>query len=127
MEITEALTIAKSWVGRSHREMDCEQLVVEFHRLLGVEMGGLYAGLFKGLFRTVFDPLPGDVVPICNHRLYVMTHGAIYLGDQEVLHSFEDAGVVILPLTREPWFSRIACERLPNGSFGRRGFLRLRT
>lgn len=125
-----AIAVAMSWVGRSHAEMDCEQLIVEYHRLIGVHLTGLYAGLFKGLFRTVFDPEPGDVVPICNHRLGLvrgvelhafMTHGGVYCGDGRVLHSFEDSGVVNLPLTREPWFSRIARDK-----DGRRGYLRLR-
>lgn len=123
----EHLATVAGWAGRSHKELDCEQLVIEAFRLRGIELPGLYRAMFKGMFFTAFELQPWDVVPVCNHRLHVMTHAGIYLGDGLVIHSFEDSGVVILPITREPWWSRIATEDTPDGSVGRRGYLRLRS
>ena len=114
------LSTVAGWVGRSHTEIDCEQLVVDAYKLRGVEFQGLYRAMFKGMFRTVFEPQPWDLIPVSNHRLNVITHVGLFLGDDQVIHSFEDSGVVVLPLTREPWFSRIARD-----ATGRRGYLRL--
>jgi cell wall-associated NlpC family hydrolase len=114
-----------SWVGRyTYAEMDCERLVVDANQLRGVEIPGLYRGIFKGMFWTVDTPEPWDIVPISNHVLGVVTHAALYLGNGMVIQSFEDSGPVIIPLTREPWWSRIARYQ---GDPERRGYLRLRS
>jgi cell wall-associated NlpC family hydrolase len=116
------LATVATWVGRSHAAIDCEQLVIDAYKLRGIELPGLYRAMFKGMFRTVFDPAPWDLIPVANHRLNIITHVGLYLGNQQAAHSFEESGVVVLPLHREPWFSRIARD-----ASGRPGFLRLIT
>lgn len=112
------------WVGRSYAEMDCWELIRRAYRLREVVLPNHYhAALSQGMFRTVFDPEPWDIVPISNHKLEIVNHVALYLGDGQIIHSIEDSNVCVQPLTREPWFSRIARER--DGE-RRKGFLRLR-
>jgi cell wall-associated NlpC family hydrolase len=118
------LLTVSGWVGRSHADLDCWELVREAFRLRDVKLHASYhEALLNGMFRTVFEPEPWDLVPISNHRLEIVNHVALYLGDGQIIHSIEDAGVVLHPLTREPWFSRIARERAGDR---RKGFLRLR-
>jgi cell wall-associated NlpC family hydrolase len=136
------LITAAGWVGKSYAEMEalfprkggastvqwqagargCWNLVREAYRLSGVEIPEEYhAALDARMFRTVYEPQPWDLVPICNHVLPIVTHVALYLGDSMILHALEAHGVVAQPITREPWWSRIARDEK-----GRRGFLRLR-
>lgn len=118
------LTTIAGWVGRSHAELNCWELVRAAFRMRGEQLPASYhEALLKGMFRTVFEPEPWDLVPVCNHRLEIVNHVALYLGDGQIIHSLEDVGVVAHPLVREPWFSRIARER--DGA-RRKGFLRLR-
>lgn len=152
LDTTSALATASRWVGKTYAEMDaiyprifqprrptapeqaaryaweagargCWSLVRAAFSLRGVEIPEEYhAALDARLFRTVFDPQPFDIVPICNHRLPIVTHVALVLPDSLILHALETYGVVAQPLTRDPWWSRIARDR-----DGRRGYLRLRT
>ncbi len=80
-----------------------------------------YAALDARMYRTVFEPQPWDIIPVCNHRLPIVTHVMLYLGESVVVHALEDPGVISGPITRDPWWSRIARDRS-----GRRGYLRLR-
>jgi len=117
------LATLRSWVGRSYAEMRCWDVVLEAFRLRCVELPYGYAeALERRLFRTVSDPEPWDVVPICNHELAIVNHVALYIGENLIIQSCEESGVVITPLDREPFWSRIARRR---GS-GERGYLRLR-
>lgn len=137
--ITDPILLTVSgWVGKTYEEMEalypsnhrsswassygCWALARAAYSLRGVDLPEQYhAALDSRMFRTVFEPEPLDLVPICNHRLPIVTHVMIYLGDSTVIHAIEDSGVVAHPLTREPWYSRIARDEQ-----GRRGFLRLR-
>lgn len=118
------LATVASWVGRSHADLNCWDLIRAAYRLRDVELPASYHdALLRGLFRTVFEPEPWDLIPVCNHRLEIANHVMLYLGAGTVIHSIEDSGVVTQPLLREPWWSRIARER--DGE-RRRGYLRLR-
>lgn len=118
------LTIA-GWAGRSHAELNCWSLIVAAYKLRDVRLPSTYHdALSAGMFRTVFEPEPWDLVPIANHRLEITNHVALYVGDGQIIHSIEEAGVISHPLTREPWWSRVARER--DGA-RRKGYLRLRT
>ena len=127
------------WVGKSYDEMEalyprpanrswrsgmrgCWNLVRAAYALRGVELPEEYhAALDSRLFRTVFELQPFDLIPICNHRLPIVTHVALYLGESKIIHAIEDSGVVSHPITREPWHSRIARDEKR-----RLGYLRLR-
>jgi cell wall-associated NlpC family hydrolase len=138
-----ALATATRWVGKTYAEMEalcpraggaplvqwqagmrgCWNLVREAYALRGTPLPEEYhSALDQRLFRTVFDPAPWDIVPICNHKLPIVTHVALVLPESMILHALESHGVVAQPLTREPWWSRIARDEKR-----RRGFLRLRT
>lgn len=117
------ITIA-GWVGRSHAELNCWELVRAAYRLRHVQLPATYHdALLKGMFRTVFEPEPFDLLAIANHRLWITNHVALYLGDGKIIHSLEDFGVVQHEMTRSPWWDRVVRER---SGEGRKGFLRLR-
>lgn len=134
------LTVA-GWVGKTYEEMEalypsnrpervgwassfgCWALVRAAYALRGVNLPEQYhAALDARLFRTVHELEPWDIVPVCNHPLAIVTHVMLYLGDSTVIHAMEEVNVVAHPITREPWWTRIARDRQ-----GRRGYLRLRT
>lgn len=118
------LSTVAGWVGRSYADLPCWQLVREAYRLRGIELpADYYASLDS--FRTVFEPEPWDLVVMCNHRLSIANHVGLYLGEGRLIHSVEDSNVVITPLEREPWWSRVARTR-PTDEHpqGRRGYLR---
>jgi cell wall-associated NlpC family hydrolase len=118
----EHIATIRSWVGRPYSQIRCWDLAVEAYALRGATLPGAYAeALENRMFRTVFEPEPWDIIPICNHELQIVNHVGLYFSDAETIHSFENAGVVSIPLDRQPWFDRIARAR-----DGRRGFLRLR-
>jgi len=117
---TRHLTTIRSWVGRSYANLRCWDLIVEAFALRDIKLEGDYFAALPR-FRTVFEPEPWDVVPVANHQLGIVNHVGLFLGDGEYIHSIEGAGVVIHPLTREPFYERIARAR-----DGRKGFLRLR-
>lgn len=120
----ETIKTILGWVGRSYAEMDCWELIRRAYALRGVDLPqGYHAALSQGLFRTVFEPEPFDLIPISNHKLEIVNHVALYLGDGLMIHSVQDSNVVVQPLTREPWWSRIARER--DGA-RRKGYLRIR-
>jgi cell wall-associated NlpC family hydrolase len=122
------LTVSR-WVGKTYEEMEalypsnhrngwassygCWALARAAEALRGNELPEQYhAALDARMFRTVFELQPWDLIPICNHRLPIVTHVMLYLGDSTVIHAIEDSGVVAHPISREK---------------GRRGYLRLRT
>jgi hypothetical protein len=117
------LARVESWVGRSYADLRCWDLIAEAFALRGTPLrGDLYQILFTAgdTFRTVFDPEPWDVVPVINHRLPIINHVGLYLGESRFIHSVEDQGVVITKLHQQPWSERIVHES------GRRAFLRHR-
>jgi hypothetical protein len=137
------LAIVAGWVGRSYAEMEalfprtatgsslqweagmrgCWNLVRAAEALRGNETPEEYhAALDARMYRTVFEPEPWDLIPICNHRLQIVTHVTLVLPESLHIHALEDHGVVLQPITREPWWSRVARDEN-----GRRGFLRRRT
>lgn len=137
------LQIVAGWVGKTYEEMEqlfprqrtgapsqwvagargCWNLVRAAYQLRGVVIPEEYhAALDQRLFRTVFEPQPFDVVPISLHRLPIVTHVGLFLGEGFMVHAIEESGVIGHPLSREPWWSRIA-----KAEDGRRGYLRLRT
>lgn len=113
---TELTTVA-SWVGLSHEEIRCWDLVQRAFRLRGVEIPDDYYSSLP-LFRTVFEPEPWDVLAIKNHPL-VTNHAGLYLRDRYFIHSMEGSGVTINRIDDPRWVDRIA--KLT----GRTGFLRL--
>jgi cell wall-associated NlpC family hydrolase len=121
------LLTVSGWVGKNYEEMGtsmrgCWNLVRTAYALRGIGLPFDYhITLDQQMFRTVFELQPWDIVPICNHRLPIVTHVALYLGDSTIIHAIEDSGVVAHPISREPWWSRIARDEK-----GRRGYLRLR-
>jgi cell wall-associated NlpC family hydrolase len=118
------LITISGWVGRSYADLDCWELIVAANRLRDVHLPPSYhVALQQGLFRTVFEPEPWDLVPVSNHKLEITNHVMLYLGDGLVIHSVQDSNVVSHPITREPWWSRIARER---GGERRRGYLRVK-
>ncbi len=151
------LATVLSWVGKTYAEMDalyprefvprnatpgrrllwaagmrgCWNLVRAETRLrTGIELPEEYhLALDQRIYRTVFEPQPWDLVPICNHKLPIVTHVMIVLPGLNVIHAIEEAGPIAHPLTREPWWSRIGREVIDDGqtqTLGRRGYLRLR-
>jgi len=93
---------------------------MEAFALRGVKLPGDYFAALP-LFKTVLVAEAWDVIPIANHELGIVNHVGLCLGDDQYIHSVEGAGVVIHPISREPFFSRIAKTR-----GGHKGFLRLR-
>jgi hypothetical protein len=113
----------RSWVGRTYFQQRCWDVIRDAYALRGEKIPAAYAeALERRMFRTVTEPEPWDIIPICNHELQIVNHVGLYFSDAETFHSFENAGVVCIPLNRQPWFDRIARTR-----DGRRGYLRLRT
>jgi cell wall-associated NlpC family hydrolase len=136
------LAIVAGWVGKSYADMEalfprhggapslqwqagmrgCWNLYRAAESLRGNAIPEEYhAALDARLFRTVYELQPWDLIPICNHRLSIVTHVALYFGASLMVHALEVYGVVSQPITREPWWSRIARDES-----GRRGYLRLR-
>ena len=137
------LATVAGWVGKTYAEMEalfprrtgaptkqwqagmrgCWNLARASYALRGDELPEEYhAALDARMFRTVFEPAPWDLVPICNHRLSIVTHVALVLPHSLIIHALEEHNVVAHPVTREPWWSRVARDEN-----GRRGYLRRRT
>jgi hypothetical protein len=142
------LATVAGWVGKTYAEMEalfpraatatgvpwmagmrgCWNLVRAAEALRGNEAPEEYhAALDARMYRTVYELQPWDLIPICNHRLTIVTHVMLCIDESLAVHALEDTGVISGPVTREPWWSRIAREQLPDWSFGRRGFLRRRS
>jgi cell wall-associated NlpC family hydrolase len=132
------LATVATWIGRSYADMNrlypspdgaweaglrgCWNLARAAYRLRGVELPPEYhVALDQRMFRTVFDPEPWDLVPFCIHKLPIVTHVALYLGDDTIVHAVQDAGVVAHPITRLPFWNYAARDEK-----GRHGYLRLR-
>lgn len=126
MKITDPiLAQVAAWVGRSHAEMSCWQLVHKALVLRGTPIPGDFYTLLlatDGYFTTITEPEPWDIVAIANHRLPLINHVGLYLGAGEFIHSIEDSGVVISRIDRAPWSKRIVTDR----ATGKQGFLRCR-
>lgn len=143
-DIRHQIATIQSWVGKTYAEMAtlapdafsegrttenwergmraCWSIVRAAYALRGDSIPDQYhAALDARLFRTVKDPEPFDVVPLCLHKLPIVTHVGLYLGESLVIHALEEQGIVCHPITREPWWSHIARDKA-----GNRGYLRLR-
>lgn len=116
----EQLREVRSWVGRSHAEMKCWELVQRAWSLRGVSLPNSYYSAMD-VCSTVLDPEPWDIVPICNHRLAIANHVGLYLGNGQFIHSMEETGITIADINRR-WIDRVAIDRLS----GKHGFLRVR-